>query len=203
MKPKKLLVLLLVLAFWAANSLAAEKYEIDPVHSNIGFTVRHMVIAKVTGRFKDVSGVIFYDEGDITRSSVNVRIKVVSIDTDNETRDNHLRSADFFDAENYPEITFASKRIEKEGDGYVAIGDLTIRGVTKEIALPFRFLGKVKDPRGNTRVGFEAETTLNRFDYGVKWDKTLETGGLIVSKEVQVELAVEAVAAPKEPPANR
>jgi len=203
MKPKKLLVLLLVLAFWAANSLAADKYEIDPVHSNIGFTVRHMVIAKVTGRFKDVSGVIFYDEGDITRSSVNVRIKVVSIDTDNETRDNHLRSADFFDAENYPEITFASKRIEKEGDGYVAIGDLTIRGVTKEIALPFRFLGKVKDPRGNTRVGFEAETTLNRFDYGVKWDKTLETGGLIVSKEVQVELAVEAVAAPKEPPANR
>lgn len=189
-------LLLSVFAMWlvAANSVAAEKYEIDPVHSHMGFTVRHMVVARVSGKFKDFSGAIVYDEKDVTKSSVSVNIKTASIDTENEKRDHHLRSADFFDAENYPEITFVSKKIEKRNDGYIAIGDLTIRGVTKQIELPFRILGKINDPYGNTRIGIEAGMTLNRFDYGVKWDKALDSGSLIVSEDVVLNLAVEAIA---------
>jgi len=180
------------LFFVVANSLAGEKYQIDPTHSHMGFTVRHMLIAKVSGKFKEFSGTIDYDEKDITKSSVQVTIKTASIDTESERRDNHLRSADFFDAENFPEITFVSKKIEKRGNGYVAIGDFTMRGVTKEVTLPFTILGTIKDQRGSTRMGVEALTTLNRFDYGVKWDRKLDNGGLVVSEQVELTLAVEA-----------
>ncbi len=181
--------------FIASTSLAGEKYQIDPTHSHIGFTVRHMLITKVSGKFKEFSGTIDYDEKDITKSSVLVTIKTASIDTESERRDNHLRSADFFDAENFPEITFASKKIEKRGDGYVAVGDLTMRGVTKEIALPFTILGSVKDQRSGTRIGIEASAALNRFDFGVKWDRKLDNGGLVVSEQVELILAVGATTA--------
>ncbi|MCI0694962.1 YceI family protein [candidate division KSB1 bacterium] len=180
------------LGIFAATGGAQEKYEIDPVHSNMGFTVRHMVIAKVSGGFKEFSGIILYDEKDVSKSSVNVTIKTASINTQNERRDNHLRSDDFFNAATDSVITFASKKIEKRGDGYVAIGDLTIRSVTKQVELPFKILGKIEDANGK-RIGIEAGLTIDRFDYGVKWDRTLDSGGLVVSKEVDVNLAVEAV----------
>jgi len=191
---------LLLSSLLLANGVAGEKFEIDASHSNVLFTVRHMVIAKVTGKFKDFSGTIVYDEKDISKSSVTVTIKVASIDTENENRDKHLRSDDFFNASQDSVITFTSRKIAKQSEGYVAIGDLTIRGVTKEIALPFTILGTIKDPWGNKRLAVEASTKINRFDYGVKWDKTLEGGNLIVSKDVDINLNIEAIAKPAEAP---
>jgi polyisoprenoid-binding protein YceI len=193
MRFTKLFVFSFALLALAVSGFAQEKFKIDSTHSNIAFTVRHMVVAKVSGSFNEFFGTILYDENDITKSSVNVTIKTASINTQNERRDNHLRSADFFDAANHPQITFVSKKIEKSKDGYVAIGDLTIRGVTKEVALPFTILGKQKTQRG-TVVGFEANLTVNRFDYGVKWDRTLDDGNLVVSKDVGINLTVEAIA---------
>jgi polyisoprenoid-binding protein YceI len=175
----------------AVSSFAQEKYEIDPVHTNVNFTVRHMVVSKVSGNFKEFSGTILYDEKDLTKSSVNVTIKTASINTQNERRDTHLRSADFFDVENNPEIVFVSKKIEKRNDGHVAIGDLTMRGVTKEIELPFTILGTRNTQQGAI-MGIEAKTTVNRFDYGVKWDRALDDGSLVVGKDVEINLTVEA-----------
>jgi polyisoprenoid-binding protein YceI len=151
-----------------------------------------MLVTKVSGKFKEFSGTIDYDEKDITKSSVQVTIKTASIDTESERRDNDLRSPNFFDAANFPEITFVSKKIEKRGDGYVAIGDLTMRGITKEITLSFTILGTVKDQRGNTRLGLESHGSLNRFDYGVKSDHRLDNGGLVVSEQVELNLAIAA-----------
>ncbi|MGH7450740.1 MAG: YceI family protein [bacterium] len=182
----------IALGIFAVAGFAQEKYEIDPSHSNVSFTVRHMVIAKVSGGFKEFSGTILYDEKDITKSSVNVTIKTASINTQNERRDNHLRSEDFFNAAKDSVITFVSKKIEKRGEDLVAIGDLTIRSVAKPVELPFKILGKIEDARGK-RLGIEAGLTLDRFDYGVKWDRTIESGGLVVSKEVDVNLTLEAI----------
>ena len=181
-----------VFTLLAVNSFAQEKFDIDPSHSNITFTVRHMVVAKVSGEFKKFSGTIVYDAKEVAKSSVNVTIKVASIDTENEGRDNHLRSGDFFNAATDSLITFVSKKIKKKGKGYIATGDFTLRGVTKEIELPFTILGTIKDQRGDTRLGVEAKTTINRFDYGVKWDRALEGGNLIVSKDVEINLTLEA-----------
>ncbi len=192
MRFNKFMVSVVVLCFAAATGLAQEKYEIDPTHSNISFTVRHMVIAKVSGGFKDFSGTILYDENDITKSSVNVTIKAASINTQNDRRDNHLRSDDFLNAAADSVITFVSKKITKNKDGFVALGDLTIRNVTKQVELPFKILGKIEDSRGK-RLGIEAGLTIDRFDYGVKWDRTIETGGLVVSREVDINLTVEAI----------
>ncbi len=171
----------------------AEEFAIDPVHSSIEFSVRHMMVTNVRGRFREFSGTIFYDEKDIRKSSVRVTIKTTSIDTGNTDRDNHLRSPDFFDAAKYPEITFASTRIEKRGDAYVCIGTLTIRGVSREVAIPFQILGVVRDQRGNTRLGIEAGLTINRLDYGVSWSRALEGGGLVVGNDVKIELNVQAI----------
>ena len=190
---KKQLTAVILGLLLAGTALSADRYQIDPVHSSIAFSVRHMVINKVKGNFKEFSGTIYYDENDITQSSVEVTIKTASINTENPKRDAHLRSPDFFDAANYPEITFRSKRIVKEGDHYVAIGDLTMRGVTREIRIPFEITGKVTDPWGNTRFGVEASLTLNRHDYGISWSKTLDNGGLVVGNEVKIELNIEAV----------
>ncbi len=171
----------------------ADEFAIDPVHSSVEFSVRHMMVTNVRGRFREFSGTILYDDKDITKSSVRVVIKTASIDTGNADRDNHLRSPDFFDAAKYPEITFVSTRIEKRGDEYVCIGTLTIRGVSREVAIPFRILGVVKDQRGNTRLGVEAGLTINRLDYGVSWSRALEGGGLVVGNEVKIELNVQAI----------
>jgi polyisoprenoid-binding protein YceI len=168
-------------------------YQIDPAHSLIGFAVRHLEINWVEGRFKDFKGTINFDEKDVTKSSVEFTAQVASVDTEVEARDKHLRTADFFDVEKYPEMTFRSTRVERKGkDGYVLHGDLTLKGVTKPVALPFTITGAVKDPWGNTRFGIEAHTKINRRDFGVNYGNAF-AGGLDVGNEVAISLRLEAV----------
>jgi polyisoprenoid-binding protein YceI len=178
-------------------------YNIDPAHSIIGFSIRHLEINWVEGRFKDFTGTIHFDDSDIKRSSVEFAAKVESIDTGVEPRNAHLRTADFFDVAKYPEMTFKSTRVERKGkDSYVLHGDFTLKGVTKQIQLPFSVTGAIKDPWGNTRFGVNAQTKINRRDYGITWGKALENGGLDVGNEVTIDLQLEAVKpAPK--PAGR
>ena len=200
-KASIVLALLFVLVLSTA-ALAADQYKIDPNHSSATFNVRHNLISNVPGRFSDVNGSITYDEADITKSSVEATIKVATISTDNEGRDKHLKSPDFFDAKKYPEITFKSKSIQKRGNQLVALGTLTMRGVSKDIELPFE-INKLTTPRGTT-IGVVAETKLNRQDYGINWSKTLDNGGLIVANEVKIELSLEAhPAAPAAMPAKK
>lgn len=193
MRYKHTILAILAALVIASPARSADTYQIDTAHSWIGFSVRHMMVTNVRGRFTDFSGTIVYDEQDITKSSVSVTIKTASINTENADRDRHLRSADFFDVEKHPEITFVSKRIEKRGAGYVCIGTLTIRGVSREVAIPFTITGKVKDQRGNTRIGIEASLTINRQDYGVTWNRTLDAGGVVVSNDVKIELDIQAI----------
>lgn len=188
---KKMFIALFATMMLASSSFAAEEYKTDRAHSSVEFTVRHFMINKVRGEFKDFTANATYDAEDMSAWSVTATIQTASIDTENEKRDDHLRSADFFDAANNPEITFKSKSITKEGDGYVAIGDFTMRGVTKEIKLPFEITGQITDPWGNKRIGIEASLTINRQDYGVSWSKSMDNGGLVVSDEVKIELNME------------
>ena len=172
----------------------AGEYKLDPAHSVIGFSIRHLEISWVEGRFKDFAGTIRYDDKDVTKSSVEFSAKVASIDTGVEARDKHLRAADFFEVEKFPEMTFKSTRVERQGgDKYVLHGDLTLKGVTKAVALPFTVTGAIKDPWGNTRFGVEATTKINRRDFGVNYSRALEAGGLVVADEVTVNLHLEAV----------
>lgn len=188
--------LVLAMALWINVALSQPRqFNIDKAHSHIAFEVSHMVISEVNGEFHDYEVNLMFDANDVTKSSVETRIKVASIDTDQEKRDNHLRSSDFFDAETHPEIIYKSKKIEKSSDGYVAHGDLTIRGVTKEVALPFKVKGPIKDSRGNTRIGVEANLTINRQDYGVSWSKTLDGGGLVAGNDVKIGIQAEFTAA--------
>ena len=170
------------------------EYKIDPQHSIIGFAIRHLEINWVEGRFKDFTGTIRYDDSDITKSSVDFTAKIESIDTGVEARDKHLRTADFFDAATHPSMTFKSTRVERKGkDKYVLHGDFTLKGVTKQVALPFTITGAIKDPWGNTRFGIIAETKINRRDYGITWGKPMENGGLDVGNEVTIQLQLEAM----------
>lgn len=192
---------MIITAFFAAAALpvAAAEYTIDSVHSSVGFEVEHMVVSMVRGSFQTFEGAIALDENDLTKSSVEVTIDAASIFTANEKRDDHLRSADFFDAENHPKITFKSGSIRKDGEGYVAVGNLTIRGNTRLVELPFEIKGPIVDPWGNQRIGVQIEpVTIDRKEFGLMWSKALETGGLVVSDEVTIDLAVEAVAAKDE-----
>ena len=190
---KKFFVFVVMAGLVSGFGMGMNEYEVDIAHSSISFKISHMVVSKVMGRFNDFSVAIKEDPNDITKSSVAVVIKTASIDTDNEKRDNHLRSADFFDAEKYHEITFQSSRIEKKGDAYAAVGTLNMHGVSKEITIPFEITGKMKDPWGNTRAGIEASTQLDRKDYGLNWNKTLDKGGLMVGNEVKIEILLEMV----------
>ena len=170
------------------------EYKIDPQHSIIGFAIRHLEINWVEGRFKDFNGTIRYDETDITKSSVDFTAKIESIDTGVEARDKHLRTADFFEAAKYPSMTFKSTRVERKGkDKYILHGDFTLKGVTKQVALPFTITGAIKDPWGNTRFGINAEAKINRRDYGITWGKALDNGGLDVGNEVAIKLQLEAL----------
>jgi polyisoprenoid-binding protein YceI len=169
-------------------------YKIDPAHSIIGFAIRHLEINWVEGRFKEFTGMIHYDDTDITKSSVEFTAKVESIDTGIEPRNKHLRTADFFEVEKYPEMTFKSTRVERKGkNGGVLHGDFTLKGVTKQVALPFTITGAIKDGQGNTRFGVDAQTTINRRDYGINWGKPLSGGGIDVGNEVNIRLQLEAV----------
>lgn len=170
-------------------------WNIDASHSGIHFSIRHLVIAKVRGKFTKFSGAIELDDADMTKSKVNVEIDVASIDTAEPQRDGHLKSPDFFDVEKFPKAAFASKSIKKNGEEYDVTGDLTVHGVTKEITLRSTFEGKGKDPWGGERVAFGAKTTLNREDFGLKWNQALEAGGVVVGTKVELEIEVEAVKA--------
>ena len=173
--------------------MALTNYTIDASHSAVGFAVRHMVVAKTRGRFTKFSGSFAFDAENPAASHVAVTIDVASIDTHDAQRDGHLRSPDFFDAENHKEITFKSKRVEGKGADLKVIGDLTIRGVMHEVTLDVEYAGGGKDPWGNERAGFAAKTSLNRKDYGLSWNAALETGGVLVGEKVEIEIDVEAI----------
>jgi polyisoprenoid-binding protein YceI len=191
-----MVAVLAAVALVASQAQAADTYNIDAAHTTVGFSIQHMVISKVKGRFNEFSGSIQVDpKATPTVTEATIAIKVASIDTANTKRDDHLRAPDFFDAAKFPDMTFETTKIEKTGDDLAAHGKLTIRGVTKEIELPFKLNGPITDPLGNTRVGIEGRTKLNRKDYGLTWSKTLETGGLVVGDEVEIEIQLEAVKA--------
>ena len=170
-------------------------WQIDNVHTHIGFSVKHMMVSTVRGEFKSYRGTIELDPNDFTKSKLEGEIDVESITTGNDQRDAHLRTNDFFDAPNFPKITFKSKRIEKKDEGeYVVHGDLTIRGVTKEVAVDVEWTGTNKNPWGKTVTGLSARATINRKDFGVNFNAALETGGVLISEKVKLEIDVEAVA---------
>ena len=171
-------------------------WQIDPLHTLVEFAVKHMMVATVKGRFALTSGSITLDEANPSRSSAAATIDVATIDTREAQRDGHLRSADFFDVERFPHITFQSTRVEGHGrdrNRTRVIGNLTIRDVTKEVALDVRLEGMQKDPWGNERAGFSAETRIDRRDFGLGWNQALEAGGILVGNEVRISLEIEAV----------
>jgi polyisoprenoid-binding protein YceI len=171
-------------------------HSLDSAHTTVEFVVRHLMITKVRGRFTSFNGRIeMAPDGDLPKA-VSVKIDAASIDTREEQRDAHLRSADFFDVEHYPELTFESTRIAGTPDAFTVHGNLTIRGVTREVALTGSFEGRALDPWGGTRVGYAAHTTINRKDFGLAWNAALETGGVVVGDEVRIELNVEALLEP-------
>jgi len=180
----------------AASSLFADTFNVDKVHSEATFTVRHMM-SKVRGKFDDFGGKINIDRAKPSASSVEFSLKTASIDTGVADRDKHLRSPDFFDAAKYPEITFKSTSIAatKTKDLYDVTGDLTMRGVTKRITIPVAFGGFGKDPWGNERAGFSLTTVLNRKDYGINWNQALDNGGVLLSDDVTINVDLEAVKA--------
>ena len=178
----------------AVAAPAATTWKIDPAHTHAEFSVRHLMVSNVKGRFAEVDGTITLDESNPSLSSVEATIPVAGIDTKQADRDAHLRSADFFDAENHPYLTFRSTRVEPQGENeFIAYGELTIRGVTREVALEGEFLGTGKSPYGFTVAGFSARTKINRKDYGLNWNAALETGGVLVGDEVKITLEVEAI----------
>jgi polyisoprenoid-binding protein YceI len=193
MRRFQVLVVAVIILIGGSVTFAADIYQVDTAHTNVGFTVRHLVINKVRGKFNVFSGTITYDENDITKSSLNGTIQVSSIDTDHPKRDQHLRSPDFFDAENHKEITFVSTQVEKEGEGYVLVGNLTLRGTSKQIRVPFEMTGKIIDPQKQIVIGFEAALRINRQDFGVSYSKTMDNGGLVVGNTVTIELVGEAI----------
>lgn len=169
-------------------------WNFDPAHSEIGFKVRHMMFSKVRGTFKTWSGDFTFDPENFAASKTSVKIDAASIDTSNDDRDGHLRSGDFFDAENFPHLTFESTSFEGVGEGRLKVhGNLTIRGTTKPIVLDVEYHGKAVDPWGNDRVGFSATATINRKEFGLTWNQALEAGGVLVGENVEVELQVQAV----------
>ncbi len=189
----KWFVLVLVLSL--TGLLEARQWKLDPAHSSVSFEVKHMVITTVVGKFDQFSVTFVSDKDDFSDGQIQATIQVNSINTDNKTRDDHLRSADFFDAANFPTITFVSKRFEKTGENqYKISGDLTIRGITKPVVLDATLGGVIQDFRGKTRAGWEATTTINRFDFGLQWNKTLESGGLVVGKDVKITIRAEFIA---------
>jgi polyisoprenoid-binding protein YceI len=177
-----------------ASATALRTFIIDKAHSEVAFQVRHL-ITKVRGRFTDFDGTIAFDESRPADASVTLTIKAASIDTSEKDRDTHLRSADFFSADEYPTITFVSRRVQPTGARtFDVTGDLTIRGVAREITMPVEYLGTAADPWGKQRAGFEAETTLNRKDSGLTWNAALETGGFLVGDEVKISFSIQAIA---------
>jgi len=186
-------VAILILALPAV--VPAATWEFDSAHTGVHFKVRHLMVSNVRGDFEKVSGKIAYDERDISRSSAEITIDAASINTRVAQRDAHLKSPDFLDAAKYPAIFFRSKKVEKAGDGKLRMtGDLTIRGVAREVVLDIEGpTPPIKDMQGNTRVGGTASTTINRKDFGLTWNKALEAGGVVVGDDVEITIDIEIV----------
>jgi polyisoprenoid-binding protein YceI len=169
-------------------------WNVDPSHSTVGFVARHLMISKVRGRFGSFSGVVTIAE-DPLASSVEATVDLASIDTGDAARDEHLRSADFFQVDPHPTMSFRSTEIRADGDDYVLAGELEIRGVSRPVEFKLEFDGVSQDPWGNTRAGFSAQAEVNRKDWGLEWNVALETGGVLVSEKVKIQLEIEAVKA--------
>ncbi len=196
---KKFFVSLTAAIFALALPLlaSASTWNIDPEHSNVGFKIKHLMVSNVKGNFDKHSGTVELNEKDITKSKVDVSIETASINTNVQKRDDHLKSADFFDVAKYPTMTFVSKKVAKAGkDKLKVTGDLTLHGVTKEVVLNVEGPSKEsKDPWGNIRKGASATATINRKDFGLNWNKAIETGGVLVGEEVNILLEIEMVKA--------
>ena len=190
---RTLIVLVVVIA--APLAASADTWQIDPVHTTVGFSVRHMTISTVRGQFNKVAGTITVNDNDPATAVIEATIDTASIDTHSPDRDSDLKSANFLDVAKYPTMTFKSKKIEAAGPGkYNVVGDLTLHGVTKEVTLAVEATGApIKDPWGNMRAGATATTTINRKDFGLTWNKMIEAGGAVVGDAVAVEIDVEAV----------
>jgi polyisoprenoid-binding protein YceI len=191
---RKILGLLLAIVVFSGLALAADEYKIDPNHSSVNFAVTHLMVSTVNGRFNTFEGKILFDDKDVAKSSVSVTIKTTSINTDNTSRDNDLRSGGFFDVEKFPEITFQSKSVEKKGNDYVAHGTLTIKGVAKDVDLPFELKGPADAGKMGKVMGAHASLTVNRQDFGVS------KGGGMVGNDVKIDLNIEAHMAPAPAP---
>jgi polyisoprenoid-binding protein YceI len=172
--------------------LVAGTYTVDPSHTEVGFTARHAMVTKVRGRFSDVEGTVQIGE-DASLISVEATIQVASVDTRSADRDGHLKSADFFDVEQFPTMTYRSTSVQVSGDGFVVDGELTLHGVTKPVQLEVTAEGVATDPFGNARAGFSAEAEINRKDFGLTWNAALETGGVLVSEKIKITLDVSAI----------
>lgn len=171
--------------------LFAQQYTVDASHSHIGFKVAHMVISKTNGEFKDYSVDLTFNKDDLSTFNLAATIQMKSVDTGDEKRDDHLRNEDFFDVNKYPTMTFKSSKVEKTEKGYIAHGQFTLHGVTKNLSLPFTVTGPIKDPWGNTKMGVELETEINRKEYGITWSKSMDGGGLLVGDEVYISINLE------------
>lgn len=183
------LSVLLLVAFAQAGT-----WKFDKAHTNVKFTVAHMVVTDVVGYFEEFDGTINTPGDDFMGTDVSFTVQTNSINTNNEKRDNHLRSADFFEVEKYPTLEFKTKSFKKINDSkYEITGDLTMHGITKEITLDAKYRGTIKDPRGNTRAGFKATTTIDRYDWDLKYNSTLEAGGLLIGREVEIEINTELI----------
>lgn len=184
-------VLLLLTTFLFVQSHAQTAWKLDKAHSQVNFTVSHMVFSEVTGAFSDFEVRFVTSKDDFTDAVIEATIKTASIDTQNERRDNHVRGDDFLNAEKFPEMKFKSTKIEKTGHVYKIHGMLTIRDITKPVVLDTQFRGAIKDAWGNNRIAFKAVTKVDRFEFGTTWNKALETGGLVAGKEVEVTLLMQ------------
>lgn len=172
----------------------AGTWRLDPGHTRIGFNARHAMVTKVRGAFNEVEGTVNVDVEDIGKSTVEILVKVASVDTRNADRDQHLRTNDFFDAPTYPNIVFRSTRIDQvDENSFIVNGELTIKDTTREIAVPMEFTGVETDPFGNLRAGFEGSRRIDRRDYGVNWNKALDSGGVLVSERVLLEFEISVI----------
>jgi polyisoprenoid-binding protein YceI len=181
-----------ILLLCAVRTEAQTKWNLDNSHTNVKFTVTHMVISEVDGYFKTFSGSMTSSKPDFTDATIEFTVNVASINTDNEQRDGHLKADDFFNAEKYPVMTFKSISMKKlSGNRYELTGDLTIRDITKQVKFAVTYGGTAKDPWGNTKAGFKASTSINRFDYGLKWNTLMEAGGAMVGQDVTISINAE------------
>lgn len=193
----------LALLLLTTSAFAGEVFVVDKTHSSTAFKIRHL-ISKTSGRFTDFSGTVNYDRAKPENSSVEFVINAASIDTDNENRDKHLRSGDFFNVEKFPQITFKSTRIKQVGKNkFNVTGQFSMKGVTTTIVLPVEMTGIIKDPGGNDRVGFATSITLNRKDYGIEWNRALDEGGVLLGDEVEVSIELETVKKKEPAPAAK